>query len=585
MADRSPLRPKELATLLAIAALPFLPGLQRGLVSEDFIILRRIWEQPFWSLTWEQIRGPWMGATLVLFWRPLSTLALQLQELVWGVHPLGYLVILLAAHLLNAALLFVLVRRLFPEEKWPARTVCLIFALYPLHPNSVLFIASFATVYATTLGFASLVLLVEGRRRDKKLLLAGSVLSFGLSLACYEAALILPALLITVDLLWSREREEPLRLKALAWRHLPFIALAAGYLILRHQLLGTTVGGYSGSDFQLGSLLVLLRRLQPKWSLLLAPVYAWPRPSWLELAFRLALLVVVGTLLLRKGARSGRILLGLVWIMAARLPFGDTGIVPGNGRYWYVAAGGIGFLAVGIAELLPRPRLREHLVAVVTVLISLAYGVGLTHYVHQYIAASQLVRKIRSQGPRLADPGNPGAARFLIGVPAFITDARRHNVAQVFAWGLGDAFSPPFAKAGIRAFPLGSLHLEEIGPLASRADLGSVWRWTGTTFSRLSVQPRQLATIKVKTISDLRQGVLFQASGDTTHRVITVGRMNPAVTPAPPCEGWCRAPLPVPFIQSVWHLYGDELYAWVEGSDSKGRPVAASRVLRLSPGS
>lgn len=573
----------ELLSILVLGSLPFLRALGRGLVSEDYIILRRLWEQPFWPLAWEQIKGPWMGATLVLFWRPLSTFILQIQELLWGVQPLGYLIVLLATHLANTALLFILTRKLFPDEKWPARAVCLFFAIYPLHPNSVLFVASFATVYATTFSLASLVLFVEGRRRQSQLLFAGSIVLFSLSLACYEGAFILPLILVSVDLLGLKEQGLPLDIKALIRRHIGFVALAAGYLLLRNLLLGVTLGGYSGSSFQLSSVWELLARSQPRWSVFLVPVFSWLRPHWLELLTRVVLMTSLAALILKTDARSGRMLFGLLWIMSARLPFGSTVVVPANGRYWYLASAGIGFLAIGLAEFFRRPKVREGFLAVLTVAVTIFYGICLYGYAQEHVAASELATKICSAGSSLVNPEHPESAIFLVGVPGFIKDPRRHNIAQVFAWGLSDALSLPFSNPAIRAFPLQSVGIEKIRPLMSREDLGSVWRWTGKTFRKVRIKPGSFSSIEIRDIDNTSRELQFRALDNANYTAFFLGRLNLIERRVPPGTGWRKMPLPVSYIQSAWHLYHDEVYVWVEASNSSGQVISSSRILSLPP--
>lgn len=575
----------ELFLLLLVASLPFLPALSRGLVSEDFIILRRLWEQPFWAMAREQFCGPWMGVRLVLFWRPISTFILQLQELLWGVHPFGFLLVQLGTHLLSAALLFMLTRRLFLDQQWPARCVCLLFAVYPLHPNSVLFIASFATIFATSFGLASLLLFIEWRRLNRGYVLVGSVVAFCLSLGSYEGSFILPGLLVLVDIVWLRERGEALDWKGLWRRHLPFIGLALAYLVLRQFLLGAAIGGYSVSSFQPSSLWVILKRFQLRWSYLLIPKYGWLRPGWLDLASEISVFALALGLMVKPRSRFWRFLLGLLWIIVARLPFGDTKVVPADGRYWYLASAGIGFMVVGLAEFFRSRRVRENFLAAVTILITLSYGICLTSIGQRYREASSLVEKIRAQALMLRDPEYPGSAVFLLGVPQYLKNSKGKNIAQVFAWGLSDALGPPFSDPGIRAFPLGSLQVEDCGPLMARLDLGSVWKWGPHGLSLLQFKPTKLDEIQTTGIEDISRGFRFKAIRGVRYRLVIVGRMQTAITPLPQKEGWESVSLPRATVTSDWHLYGDDLYIWIEGRNSKGQLTSSSRLLVLHPAS
>jgi len=457
--------------------------------------------------------------------------------------------------------------------------------VYPLHPNSVLFIASFATIFATSFGLASLLLFIEWRRLNRGYVLVGSVVAFCLSLGSYEGSFVLPALLVLVDVVRLRERGEALDWKGLWRRHLPFIGLALAYLVLRQFLLGAAIGGYSVSSFQPSSLWVLLKRFQLRWSYLLLPKYGWFRPEWLDIASEVGVFGLALSLLVRRHTRSWRFLLGLLWIIVARLPFGDTKVVPADGRYWYLASAGIGFMVVGLAEFFRSRRVRENFLAAVTISITLIYGICLSSIGQRYREASSLVEKIRAQALMLRDPGLPSSARFLLGVPQYLKNSKGENIAQVFAWGLSDALVPPFSDPGVRIFPLGSLRLEDLGPLGDRPDLGSVWKWGHRGFSLIQLEPTKLAEIETTGIEDISRGFRFEAIRGVRYSLVIVGRMQTAVTPLGPKLGWRTVSLTQSPITSDRHLYGDDIYMWLQGRNARGQLTSSSRLLLLHPGS
>ena len=85
-----------------------------------------------------------------------------------------------------------------PEAATPL-AAALLFAIYPLHPNAVIFGASFATLFAATFLFGATLFYLRfresGARSDQILALG----LFALGLGSYEAAAVLPAVLAAWD--------------------------------------------------------------------------------------------------------------------------------------------------------------------------------------------------------------------------------------------------------------------------------------------------------------------------------------------------------------------------------------------------
>ena len=74
------------------------------------------------------------------FWHPLTWLSYMLDSQVFGGQPAGYLFTNLLLHVLNAVLVFFLFRRM-TGAAWQSAFVAALFALHPLHVESVAWIA------------------------------------------------------------------------------------------------------------------------------------------------------------------------------------------------------------------------------------------------------------------------------------------------------------------------------------------------------------------------------------------------------------------------------------------------------------
>jgi hypothetical protein len=272
--------------------------------------------------------------------------------------------------------------------------------------------------------------------------LAGSLALFALALGSYEAAVVLPLVVVLYEILLGeggiRRREAPgdragttgaagdtaggaagdvavdrprggwlTGVTAGAGGWLPLFALAALYLLVRRAVFGVVVGGYEDLGRRLlearpaalaGDLAASIYRL-------FAPLYARP-PGVLGPVALLALLAaapVAWHLATRRRLGGGHLrlwLFGWGWTLAWLAPFAFRPAVPGNGRYGYLASIGAALIAVALARwlaaglaLAARPQARA-----VTVR-ALARKMG--------IPGRELASKLKSIGLPVEDDDDP----------------------------------------------------------------------------------------------------------------------------------------------------------------------------------
>ena len=236
------------ATLALAILVTYARALTRYFTSEDFLLLRFLREHPPWRSPSEFLSSPWLGISVVKFYRPVATLMLAIEVRLFGAHPVPYNALHLAVHFLNAVLVWRISRRVAGalEPAWTPLAIALLFALYPLHPNAVSFIASFATLFSTTF----LLIAIDAYQRGADV---PALVAFLLALGSYEAAVTLPALLIAHDALLpsvrGSEPHEGWRQRLRRWA--PFGVSVAAYLLLRRAVLGVTVGGYEDAGRRL----------------------------------------------------------------------------------------------------------------------------------------------------------------------------------------------------------------------------------------------------------------------------------------------------------------------------------------------
>lgn len=597
-----PMRRAPWLASLALVALVFAwyaAALARPFTSEDFLLVRFLGEHPPWRDP-GLLTGPWLGITAVKFYRPVSTLIYGLAIGAFGPSPFGYNLLHTGVHALNAVLLLAIARRL--ASGWLAPlAVAALFALYPLHPNAVVFGASFATVYGATFVFAGLLAYQRFADTGGRWWWAAALGCFLLGLGSYEAAAVFPALLVAHDVLLGRGGDRTW------WRRLapllPFFAALGAYLLLRRAIFGRFVGGYDEYSARLLDLdwRSWLSDLATSIEKLHAPAFdRWPALAE-SLAFAGLVIVVPFVLMIGRPARLRPWLFAWAWIVIALTPFAFRPCVPGNGRYWYVAAAGVALAAVlaarGIAALVP-PRWR-FVPGAAVVAYGLYWGWLLAGYLAVYVQAGQTAQTIQAQLIREHAAAGSPARLFVTGYPYFLVNSTTQTpVAQVFHYGLRDAVNPPFARASVPLFPLPPLHAAQRRPILAADSGATILEWDAAAGRfRRATPPAALVTgaaeIEVRAPAD---GAVLAArdlvielvpGGSGPWRVIVVAPGNATMTdPIAARGGVARLDLPVEFVTTMARLYsGAEFLWWVQAGAASGPPTAWSRMrsFRLAP--
>lgn len=133
--------------------------------------------------------------------RPLFGLSYTLSYSLWGVRPLGYKLSDILLHLLNSLLVFLIVRRIAPDDSWRASFAGLLFAVMPVHWMVVSWVNGSLTEGPPTLFYLSAFLCFIGyRRTGLTRYLVLSATAFAACLLSKETAVTLPVMLISYDL-------------------------------------------------------------------------------------------------------------------------------------------------------------------------------------------------------------------------------------------------------------------------------------------------------------------------------------------------------------------------------------------------
>ena len=326
------------------------------------------------------------STTYAEFWHPLTWLSLMFDFQLYGLNAGGYHLTNLILHILSALLLFWLFNRM-TGMIWRSAFVAALFALHPLHVESVAWIAERKDVLSAFFFMLTLCLYVYYTEKPdiKKYLLV--LFSFTCGLMSKSIVVTLPVILILLDY-WPLNRFESKKENIVLWQlkeKTPFFVLSAVFTIITlyaqyrpnviHFPLGSRIAN------ALVSFVVYLEKTF--WPHDLAVFYPFvdPLPAWQVLgAASLIILISVAVILMVK--RSPYLFVGWLWYAIILLPV--IGVIQINSqamadRYTYLPLIGIGImLAWGIPLLFQHTDIRKIIlfpagIAVIVILAVLSW--------------------------------------------------------------------------------------------------------------------------------------------------------------------------------------------------------------------
>lgn len=252
---------------------------------DDFVHL--VWlkqavKQP--ELIWRNFHSAWLDGTTARFYRPLISVFMVSDYLLWGVNGLGFRLTNLICHVFSTFFLFLIVRdlpgsgaggRASGGVTWALGAAAL-FALNPLHPEAVSWITGRVDSVVTVFYVASLWFYMRFRQATSPAWFVASLVAMALALLSKEMAVTLPPAFLCYELLLGAGRNTgmpgvgspaqasitstatgntgsgPAVFAALRRALKPtllFWALLGIYFGVRRLALGTFVGGYDDSLF------------------------------------------------------------------------------------------------------------------------------------------------------------------------------------------------------------------------------------------------------------------------------------------------------------------------------------------------
>jgi Flp pilus assembly protein TadD len=334
----------------------------------------------------------WALTTLhAAFWHPLTWFSYLLDYQLYGLNPGGYHLTNLLFHLASTVMLFLVLEKM-THRFWPSALVSALFAIHPLHVESVAWIAERKDVLSTffwILTLGAYVRYVEHPCRSR----------YGLVLAAFIGGLMakpmvvtLPFVLLLLDfwplgrlVLFTRENrplgemgpsQQPLKtLPLLLLEKIPLFflsAVAACLAFYAQQKIGA-VNPFFPLPTRMANALIsyLLYLGKMVWPLNLSVFYPYQKtwPVWQIFAAGM-ILSVISFGVIRKAGRYPYLLFGWLWYVGTLIPvigLIQVGIHSMADRYTYVPLIGIYIaLAWGGSDLFAKWPKRSSVLAVLT---------------------------------------------------------------------------------------------------------------------------------------------------------------------------------------------------------------------------
>ncbi|HXT12285.1 MAG TPA: tetratricopeptide repeat protein [Candidatus Angelobacter sp.] len=412
-------RPRTMCLLLAlVTVLAYLPARHAGfVVFDDPVYVGDIHVKA--GLTAAGIKWAfttWHGSN----WHPLTWISHMIDASLFGGDPGPQHFVNVLFHAANAVLLFLLLWRM-TRKLWPAAFVAALFALHPVHVESVAWLSERKDVLSTFFGLLTLLAYAKyahasniGNAPSKSRGKVGSnskawygcaLLLFALSLMAKAMLVTMPFVMLLLDI-WPLQRAQLLEisegsktrdtqhgarttLPKLILEKAPFFVLTVAssvvtFLAQRSEAVVSLEQRPFG--LRIENTLVAYARYLGKivWPTKLSIVYPLPHeiPAW-QIAGAAVILVFLSVLVWISRKRNPYLLIGWLWFLGTLVPV--IGLVQVGGqaladRYTYVPSIGIFIaLAYGAADLAARFRISVVAASSIAA-ITLFVCVGLTEY-------------------------------------------------------------------------------------------------------------------------------------------------------------------------------------------------------------
>ena len=323
-------------------------------------------------------------------WHPLTWISHMADVRMFGLHPGGHHLTSLLLHIVNTVLLLYLLT-LMTGAFWRSFMVAALFALHPLHVESVAWIAERKDVLCAFFALLTLIAYAKYAHRPRASVYAGALVLYACALMSKPMAVTLPVLMLLLDF-WPLRRiagisgGQGLAVRRLIKEKAPFlaIALASG---------AVTIWAQAGSKAIVGmDKIPLMARLANAtisyiayignmlWPVNLAVMYPFPTHfPWWHITAALCVIAAATFVAVKLWARVPWFMTGWMWYLISLLPvigIIQVGAQARADRYTYMPLIGLFLIAIWGIEILGRRMKAAAAAAAFILLAVLGYCAG-----------------------------------------------------------------------------------------------------------------------------------------------------------------------------------------------------------------
>jgi tetratricopeptide (TPR) repeat protein len=327
-------------------------------------------------------------------WHPLTWLSHMVDSQIFGVNAGGHLFVNLLIHVSNTLLLFLFLKRV-TGASWRSAIVAALFALHPLHVESVAWAIERKDTLSTFFGLLSLLAYARYAEAPSWRRYTLVALWLSLGLMAKPTLVTWPFVLLLLDY-WPLRRLEwqpadGLGRFAKAWvplirEKLPLFCLVAASMVvtyLAQSYVGTRAFVEASFLLRLSNALAsyakyLLLTVWPSGLAINYPFSPGGVPAW-QVAAAVALLLAITAIAIREARKRPYLVTGWLWFLGTLVPV--IGLVQVGGgramadRYYYIPSIGL-FMAIifGLADLALAWRIGRVTIAAASAIVLLILG-------------------------------------------------------------------------------------------------------------------------------------------------------------------------------------------------------------------
>jgi len=370
--------------LLGLAAVTF--AIYAQVIGHQFITLddpTYIRENPMVNRGVTAAGLAWAFTTFhVANWHPLTWISHMIDCQLFGANAGGHLLVNALIHVANTLLVFWLLVRT-THARWPSALVAALFALHPLHVESVAWASERKDTLSTFFGLLSLITYVRYVKAPSISHYAWVAITLALGLLAKPMLVTWPFIMLLLDY-WplgrlagalaekqprgASHREAATAIGALIWEKIPLFALVAASAII--TFIAQSYGGavrtlaHAPITFRLSNALVsyvkyLLLTFWPHDLAVYYPLSPAGIPAWQVIGAALLLIGITALCFLQRTNRP-YLIVGWLWFLGTLVPV--IGLIQVGGqtmadRYFYIPSIGLFIaLAFGLADVAKRWR-------------------------------------------------------------------------------------------------------------------------------------------------------------------------------------------------------------------------------------